>query len=116
MNAFESFDIRAWSVDGLTQHLKSAWKAGTPRRYKVARDIRLAVAGVAAAAVVTFATPWQSMQTQSPLSEIAASLQLLRSADVISGPPADYWARIGTEMHSWKPIDRPLLPDLPAFI
>ena len=116
MDAFESFDIRAWSTDGLTKHLKSAWNAGKPRRVRVATNIRLAVASVAAATVITFATPWPSMQTQSPLAETAMSLQLIQSADTISGPPADYWSRIAADMHSWKPIDNPQVPDLPPFI
>jgi hypothetical protein len=116
MIAFESFDIRAWSTDGLTQHLKSAWTTGKPRRVRVAANIRLAVASVAAAAVITFATPWPSMQTQSPLAEIARSLQLLQSEEVISGPPSDYWSRIAAEMQSWRPIDIPQVADLPPFI
>jgi hypothetical protein len=115
MDVFESFDISAWSTDGLTKHLKSAWKAGKPRRVRMAANIRLAVASVAAAAVITFATPWPSMQTQSPLAEIAGNLQLLQSEDVISGPPSQYWSRIAAEMHSWEPINSET-PDYPSFI
>jgi hypothetical protein len=119
MNAFESFDIGAWSLDGLTHHVENAWSESKPRRVRVAANIRLAVAGVAAAAVLTISAPWLSEQTQSPFFETAAASaqHSLRSADVILGSPVEYWSRVSAAMHSWPQVSSDqTASDPPPFI
>jgi hypothetical protein len=115
VNAFESFDVTAWSVDGMTQHIKNIWSAGKPRRLRIASTVRLALASAASTAVITIATPWASMQGQSPTAETAVDVRSHQATDVILGSPVEYWARIASEMHSWKPVDTPL-PEIPTFI
>jgi hypothetical protein len=116
MNNFETFDIGAWVVDGLTRHVNAS-PAGRKRKNKRPTvTVSLRVAAVAASAFLTIATPWLSMQAQTPFAETIASLQALRSADVIIGSPVNYWSRVDAEMRTWKRINSPKISDIPPFV
>jgi hypothetical protein len=113
MKDFEAFDIGSWVREGLTEHVKVS--AIRVRKHSKSISVPVQFVAAAAVAVCTIATPWLSMQAQSPVTALISPSEL-RTADVISGPPQWFWSRMADQMNTWKPAIDSVDSEIPPFI
>jgi hypothetical protein len=97
MDGFETYDIRAWIVNGLSRHPVSPTRAPAGRRTGPASPAQLFMPMVAS---VAFAFYSQSPVAQWHLDEPVRLAQAEIQADSVPGAPVLYWSRAVTALRS----------------
>jgi hypothetical protein len=118
---FEAFDIGAWTVEGLTRHVKAITQWVTKKRDRnwPAQLTLASTLLVSAGASIIDATTATAASGAPPIASGRAIAQLLQQPigrDLIVGSPYQFWTDLAGEMRSWKPIEEAGDPEIPPFI
>lgn len=119
MSEFETYDIRAWIVDGLTRHVPVTTNWATRKRASWPSSI--ALAGALAVSAVTGLSYAPSVVVAPSTHLLAAGAVTSQrtsgsgSRDLVVGSPFTYWTGLASELRSWAPIDASL-PEIEPFI
>lgn len=118
MIGFENFDIGAWSIEGLTQHVRtvSKWVSRKTSSWPAQATLvgaMLVTSGVGyggGASAVVASSPMFIAESVAPVSADSAG------RDMIAGSPAQFWTNLSSEVTTWKQLDEPAMPDFEPFI
>lgn len=102
MTGFESFDVRAWLVDGLTKHVSATAKRSQQARQASFRSRVIVPVILAGMAVSTMppATACGSTGVRWISSEFSAEPPVAQHRAV--GDAAQYWTARIAEVRSWR--------------
>lgn len=120
LSEFENYDIAAWSIDGVTRHVRSLrdWSHNTFAKQKLAITLACAVTLGAASPSHYGVGGVQGTTTRAAIigSRELGPTSLRKQRDVISGSPSKFWSDVSTQVGSWKTVEESELPEFPPFL
>ena len=114
MKNFENYDVRAWAVECLTQHVRTPTFHGKRR----IGPFRATVFAAAAAALSTTVLPAPATAAQIELTYLQSRVRGATAQsqyDAILGSPAEFWSQLIAQVERWPRINAPNGQDPPEF-
>jgi hypothetical protein len=116
MNDFENYDVRAWTDDGLTHHLKVIRRVlGSAIRKRMPSNLRAVAAAGTAAALLGIASSAVSMAPQYE-DRFVASPHRVAVSRVDNARAATFWRSVRMEVRQWKRLNEVDLAEPPELI
>ena len=117
MTEYQAFDIGAWTLEGLTRHIKTATAWVTAKRPKNwPASLTLASTLLVTAGNCFGGTAVVAVSKPPPIAARQLVAQQAVGKDLIVGSPQQFWADVAREMRAWQPIDEADDLEIPPFV
>jgi len=113
MTGFETFDVKAWLVDGFTKHVGDGTQKKFGTKRKNSRKLVVGISILAAMASVNDVTVPVASAAQTDFGWPQQSIA--ESPDVVQ-KPEKYWPELVRVISTWEDVDETDTEDIPTIL